>query len=80
MYVVPSEPENDGIIIYIDLVLAMGWVDSPKFLCAFSDMLKDVANALVNTELPVQAYGDISKIPAPFPLPPTTHTHTCKRA
>ena len=70
MYVVPSEPENDGIIIYIDLVLAMGWVDSPKFLCAFSDMLKDVANALVNTDLSVPVYGTITKIAATGLPPP----------
>ena len=30
-YVVPSVPEDDGIIICIDIYLPMGWVDSPKF-------------------------------------------------
>ena len=29
--VVPSVPDNDVIILCIDLVVPMGWVDSPKF-------------------------------------------------
>ena len=29
-YVVPSVPEYDDILICIDLVLPMGWVDPPK--------------------------------------------------
>ena len=35
-YIVPSVPDDDVILICIDLVLPMGWVDSPKFFCAFS--------------------------------------------
>ena len=35
-YVVPSVPDDDVIIICIDLVLPMVWVDSPKIFCAFS--------------------------------------------
>ena len=50
----------------------MGWVDSPKFFCAFSEMLMDVENDLVNTDLPVPSYGAISKIPATRPTPPHT--------
>ena len=34
-YVVPSVPEYDIILICIDLMLPMGWVDSPKIFCAF---------------------------------------------
>ena len=34
-YVIPSVPGYEGIFICIDLVLLMGWVDSPKFFCAF---------------------------------------------
>ena len=30
-YVIPSEPGDEGCIICIDLVLPMGWVDSPTF-------------------------------------------------
>ena len=43
-YVIPSAPGEEGIFICIDLVLPMGWVDSPKFFCAFSETLTDVAN------------------------------------
>ena len=71
-YVVPSAPGYEGIIICIDLVFLMGWVDSPKFFCAFSETLTDVANALVNTDLPVPSYGAISDIPATGPGPPHT--------
>ena len=42
----------------------MGWVDSPNLFCSFSETLTDVANALVNSELPVPSYGVISDIPA----------------
>ena len=35
VYVIPLVPEDEGCIIFINLVLLMGWVDSPKFFCAF---------------------------------------------
>ena len=50
----------------------MGWVESPKFFYTFSEMLIDVANALVNTDLPVSSYGAISEIPATGPGAPHT--------
>ena len=50
----------------------MGWVDSPKFFCALSDTLTDVANTLVDADLPVRAYGNISVIPLTEPPPPHT--------
>ena len=56
----------------IDLVLPMGWVDSPNFFCAFSETLTDVANALVDSEFPVPSYGAISDIPSTGPGPPHT--------
>ena len=37
-YVVPSVPEGDDILICIDLVLPMGWVNSPK---VFLRLLRD---------------------------------------
>ena len=77
-YVVPSVPEDDAILICIDLVLPMGWVDSPKFFCAFSETLTDVANTLVYADLPVPAYGAISALPATEPAPfhtPASLTH-----
>ena len=80
-YVIPLAPGDKGCIICIDLVLPMGWVDSTKFFCASSETLTDVANALVDTDLPVPSYGDISQIPATSPPPPPhTHTHTLTRA
>ena len=32
----------------------------PKFFCAFSDMLINSANAIVNTLIPITRYGNIS--------------------
>ena len=72
-YVVPLDPEDYCIIICIDLVLPMGWVDSPKFFCAFSETLTDLANTPVDTELPIPDYGDIAKIPTPPSPPPHIH-------
>ena len=42
----------------------MGWVDSPKFFCDFLETLTNVANYMVNTDLPVPDYGDISNLPS----------------
>ena len=71
-YVIPSAPGDEGIFICIDLVLSIGWVDSPKFFCTFLETLTDVANALVDSELPVPSYGAISEIPSTGPVPPHT--------
>ena len=71
-YVTPSSSDYDCIIICIDLVLPMGWMDSPKFFCTFSETLTEVENALVHTSLPVLWYGAISKIPETGPGP--SHT------
>ena len=71
-YVIPSAPGDEGIFICIDLVLPMGWVDSPKFFCAFLETLTDVANALVDSEIPVPSYKAISDIPSIDPGPPQT--------
>ena len=71
-YVIPSAPGDEGIFICIDLVLPMGWVDSPKCFCAFSETLTDMANALVDSEFPVPSYGVISEILSTGPGPPHT--------
>ena len=68
--VVPSVPEDYGIIICIDLFLLMVWVYSPKFFCAFLEVLTDVVTALVDTALRVSEYCAITKIPATGPGPP----------
>ena len=47
VYVIPLAPGDEEKVVCIDLVLSMWWVDSPKFFCAFSETLIDVANALV---------------------------------
>ena len=71
-YIILSAPGDEGIFICINLFLPMGWVDSPKFFCAFSETLTDVANALVDSELPVPSYGAISEITSTGPGPPHT--------
>ena len=53
-------------------MLLMGWVDPPKYFCAISETLTDVANALVHNFIPVPAYGVIAAIPETGPVPPYT--------
>ena len=68
-YIIPSGLGDKGCIIYIDLVLLMGWVSSPKFVCTFLETLTDVVNTMVDTDLPVPSYGANFKIPeTPPPL------------
>ena len=50
----------------------MGWLDSPKFFCTFSEIFTDVANTLVDTDLLVPSYGAIFDIPVTRPGPPHT--------
>ena len=47
-------------------------VNPPKYFCALSETLTDVANALLHTSLPVPSYGVISEIPETVPSPPHT--------
>ena len=46
-------------------------MDTLKFFCAFSETLTDVANALVDADLPVPAYGPpedlLDALPVSFP-------------
>ena len=58
----------------------MGWVESTKYFCAFSETLTYVTNALVHTSLPLPVYRSISKIPhtgpgSPHTLDRLTHIH-----
>ena len=55
-------PHSIGVIICINLVLPIGWVDSPKFFCAFLEALMEV-NALIHAVLPEPGYGVIAKTP-----------------
>ena len=43
-----------------------------QFFCAFSETLKDVANALVDTDFPFLSYGAIFNVLATRPVPPYT--------
>ena len=61
-YSIPVASDNDFIIICIDMVLPMGWVESPKIFCAFLETLTYMENSFVHTLLPVPWYGTISKI------------------
>ena len=64
-YIIPSAPGYEGCIICIDLVLPIGWMESPKCFCTFSGTLTDVANVLVDKELLVAYYDAIFKISEP---------------
>ena len=46
-YVVPPLPGDTAIYLCIDLVLPMGWVNSPPFFCAASETAADLANAYI---------------------------------
>ena len=71
-YVIPSTADNNYTIIYINIVLSIVWVDSPKYLCVLSETLTDVENKLVHTSLTVLGYGDTVKIPETGLSPPHT--------
>ena len=43
-YVVPPLPTDTPTLMCIDLVLPMGWVNSPDMFCATSETVADVAN------------------------------------
>ena len=60
IYVVLLVPDDGVILMCIDLVLPMEWVDLPTLLCAFLETLTDGANVLFNADLSVPAYGAIS--------------------
>ena len=61
-YFIPLEPEGDGVSIFVDMVLPMVWVYSPKFFCAFSEMMTYLMNAPIDTLLPVPDYGPITVV------------------
>ena len=69
-YVTPSAPGEKGCIIFTDLFLPMGWVESPNFFCTFSETLTDFANT--SRSHPMAIYQNY------LPPPPRTHTPTPK--
>ena len=65
-------PYNDVIIRCIDLVLPMGWVDSPKCFCTFLETLFEMANALVDAYLfGTKIWGNIRATGHKAAPPPT---------
>ena len=50
----------------------MGRMNPPKFFCAFSETLTDVANTLLHASLLVMGYVAITKIPETDLGPPHT--------
>ena len=50
-YVVPTVAKDYCVIIWMDLMLPMVWVDLPKYFCAISETLTDVADALVHKSI-----------------------------
>ena len=46
-YVVPPLPSDTTILLCIDLVLPIGWVNSPDMFCAASETVADMANGYI---------------------------------
>ena len=46
-YVVPPLSSDTIILLCIDLVLPMGWVNSPDMFCASSETVADMANGYI---------------------------------
>ena len=70
-YVVPPLPGDATTYLCVDLVLPMGWVNSPPFLCAASETAADLANVYLAdgdatfTEVP-PTRGAYSTTPSPM--------------
>lgn len=57
-YLVSALPSDAAILICIDLVLPMGWVNSPDLFYSTSETVADVANPFINQpETPTPAYA-----------------------
>ena len=70
-YIIPLATDYDDIIICINLVFLVVWVDSPNFFCILLEILTDVVNALIDMALPVPEYGTIGMISDTGPGPKT---------
>jgi hypothetical protein len=42
--ILPSFPDEEPLVAF-PMILPMGWVDSPNFLCAVTETIADLANA-----------------------------------
>ena len=68
-YVVPPLPSDTTILLCVDLVLPMGWVNSPDMFCAASETVADMANGYILD--PTSAF---------FIYPPTVNAYSTKPA
>ena len=55
-YVVPPLPSDPHPLLCIDLVLPMGWVNSPDLFCASSETVTDLANKAFRSDLDPAPY------------------------
>ena len=46
-YVVPPLPSDTTILLFINLVLPMGWINSPDIFCAASETVAYMANGYI---------------------------------
>ena len=51
-YVVPPIPSDIEPFLWIDLVLPMGWVNSPDLFCATSETVTDFTNIAFHSTRP----------------------------
>ena len=64
----PPIPEDPEIYLCVDLVLPMGWVNSPPYFCAASETAADLANTyLAKPQTPWRPYAPTKYIYATTP-------------
>ena len=69
-YIVLPIPSDLEPLLCIDLVLPMGWVNSPDLFCATSETVTDVANIAFRSDLQTQPpYPPTAGLYQPFPSP-----------
>jgi hypothetical protein len=74
--ILPSYPDEDPLVAF-PMILPMGWVDSPNYLCALTEMIADLANARFEANNLATQHHPLStlanSIPAPNPAPSKRH-------
>ena len=68
-YVVPPLPTDPHQLLCIDLVLPMGWVNSPDLFCASSETVTDLANTAFRSELDPAPYQPTADLYTATPSP-----------
>ena len=69
-YVVPPLPSDTSFLLCINLVLPMGWVNSPDFFCAASETVVDITNDKITSSPPdLVAYGPTKALYSTAPHP-----------